>query len=131
MKVSEALIDRTVEEIRERNGLPRSTCKYDWQKGFRGSRLRCVVHKHAQGTDTVIVGSDILADMLRHGCLTGMALDEARKTVQLPRRVTVTCPHCRGEKVCSCFECAEGFGEGFSAKCRTCDGIGEMAQWLQ
>jgi TubC N-terminal docking domain len=52
-------------------------CKYDWQAHYNGQRLRCVVHRHAAGTDTVIVGHDTLASMLRLGVLTGSALTAA------------------------------------------------------
>jgi hypothetical protein len=137
MKVSEALIDRVVEEIRERNGLSGHSqasgrCKYDWKRGYEGERLHCVIHRHATGTDTVIVSRDTLADMRRHGVLTGMALvaaDQMRS--REPRQVEAACPHCRGEKRCPCPECIEGRGEVVSAPCRVCGGGGATKQWVQ
>lgn len=56
-----------------------STCRYDWQNGFRGLRLHCIVHRHAAGISTVIVQCDTLPDMLARGHLTGAALKDARK----------------------------------------------------
>jgi hypothetical protein len=56
-------------------------CRYDWIPGYRGSRLRCTIHGHANGGDTVFRtswgGYDTLAEMLRLGALTGEALTDA------------------------------------------------------
>lgn len=56
-------------------------CRYDWQPGYRGLRLRCVIHHH--GGDTVYRtnagGYDTLAEMVRLGVLTGEALRDAAR----------------------------------------------------
>jgi hypothetical protein len=58
-------------------------CRYDWISGYCGLRLYCVVHKHADGRNTVFRtnpgGYDTLADLLRQGLLTGRALADAQR----------------------------------------------------
>ena len=58
-------------------------CRYDWIRGYRGLRLRCVVHHHADAGNTVFRtnggGYDTLAEMLQLGVLTGEALRDARR----------------------------------------------------
>jgi hypothetical protein len=67
-----------------KSGKP-SLCRYDWQRGFRGLRLHCVVeaHHHAAGSNTVFRmvsgGRDVLLEMADLGILTGQALDDSRR----------------------------------------------------
>jgi len=52
-------------------------CRYDWIPAYSGLRLRCVIHHHAAGSNTVFRttsgGRDTLAEMLERGILTGQA----------------------------------------------------------
>lgn len=58
-------------------------CRYDWQPGYPGLRLRCVSHPHAAGTATVFrmlsCGHDVLLEMKELGILTGQALTDAQR----------------------------------------------------
>jgi hypothetical protein len=58
-------------------------CRYDWQPGYSGLRLRCILHDHAKCGRVVFRtnwgGHDTLAEMLDLGVLTGQALTDARK----------------------------------------------------
>lgn len=60
-----------------------TACRYDWIPGYRGIRLRCVVHNHSKGGKIVFRtnfrGYDTLADMLRLGLLVEQALADAQK----------------------------------------------------
>ena len=59
-------------------------CRYDWTPAYSGLRLRCVAHRSHGDSTTVFRqafgGYDTLADMLKAGVLTGMALQDALRT---------------------------------------------------
>lgn len=58
-------------------------CRYDWQPGYRGFRLHCVVHNHHAGTSTVFrmisLGRDVLLEMAELGILTGRAAEDGTR----------------------------------------------------
>lgn len=55
------------------------------------------------------------------GCATSKAESSE------PRKVTVTCWHCRGEKSCACIACWKA-GPG---ECMACEGSGHVWRWVQ
>jgi hypothetical protein len=59
-------------------------CRYDWVPGYSGRRLKCIAHRsHGDGSTVfrqTYAGYDTLADMLKAGVLTGLALQDALRT---------------------------------------------------
>lgn len=76
-----------LEILRGRPATPKAEkqieCRYDWQPGYRGLRLYCVVHQHAPGIATVFrmtsSGRDVLLEMAELGILNGEALADANR----------------------------------------------------
>lgn len=55
-------------------------CRFDWENGLQGKRLRCVAHKHREHESTVIIrpGFDGLSDLQRLNLLVGEAAADAK-----------------------------------------------------